>query len=348
VPRRLISDFDLKLIGGKAQDHLNQLLVHVNAAPASRQDRNGLAKCHWQTVTAMARNWLASAELPGKFLFLAVKHAAEVCNYFPLKIDNTHWVTPLELAYGVKPDLRLLFKVFGIAAVCCEIIGDSRLGKFDSQSIPMIAVGHCPNSTGLQFYNPANGTFVSSIDYKFQHHVTNCAYFGMKYQPGSFSYRLDESTSVFAPVFNIDSSVYVHTHSPPSVPTVIGIPTYSAPNIYTVAFKDGSISEYTTDLLSAVDVSSSPSLLPPWIKDGANATLFLHSMSKPRHGKLQLSTSDDEWYFYPGRSTDGILLSDLSANYQNFLDTGQLFKGHAKFKNVYDTRTQLGLKDCVL
>ena len=25
----------------------------------------------------------------------------------------------------------------------------------------------------------------------------------------------------------------------------------------------------------------------------------------------------------------------------------QLFKGHAKFKNVYDTRTQLGLPDCV-
>jgi hypothetical protein len=42
-PKRLISDFDMKLIGGKARDHLNSLL-HVNAAPAMRQDRNGLAK----------------------------------------------------------------------------------------------------------------------------------------------------------------------------------------------------------------------------------------------------------------------------------------------------------------
>jgi hypothetical protein len=39
---------------------------------------------------------------------------------------------------------------------------------------------------------------------------------------------------------------------------------------------------------------------------------------------------------------------DLSANYQTLLDTGQLFKSHAKFKNVHDVRTQLGLKDCIL
>jgi len=42
------------------------------------------------------------------------------------------------------------------------------------------------------------------------------------------------------------------------------------------------------------------------------------------------------------------LLPDLSANFQSLVDTGQLFKGNSKFKNVYDTRTQLGLKDCVL
>jgi hypothetical protein len=39
VPKRLISDFDLKLIGGKARDYLNQLFIYVNAAPAYRQDK---------------------------------------------------------------------------------------------------------------------------------------------------------------------------------------------------------------------------------------------------------------------------------------------------------------------
>jgi hypothetical protein len=289
VPKRLISDFDLKLIGRKARDHLNKLLAHVNAAPASRQDRNGLAERHWQTVTATARNWLASAELPGTFWFYAVKRAAEICNYFPLKLPDHPFITPLELAYGVKPDLRLLFKVFGLAAVCRERVGDTWLGKFDSQSIPIIAVGCCPNSNGLQFYNPVNGTFVSSIDYKFQNHVTSDAYFGLKYKPGSFIYCLNESTSIFAPKYNIDSSVYVNTHPPPSIATVIGIPSYSAPDVYTVAFKDGSISEYTEDMLSAVNNISSTlslSLLPYWVVEGANATLFLSSMSKPHHGTL--------------------------------------------------------------
>jgi len=104
------------------------------------------------------------------------------------------------------------------------------------------------------------------------------------------------------------------------------------------------------DFLSVANVSTStvsPSLLPPWVRDGANATLFLNSMSKPSHGKMKLS-STEEWHFYPGRSTEGILLQDLAANIQQLLDTGQLFKGHSKFKNVYDTRSQIGLKVCVL
>ncbi len=88
LPKRLISDFDTKLIGGKAREHLNGLRIHINAAPAFHQDRNGLAKRHWQTLTAMARNWLASAELPAKIWFFAVKRASEICNYFPLKLEN--------------------------------------------------------------------------------------------------------------------------------------------------------------------------------------------------------------------------------------------------------------------
>jgi len=79
-PKRLITDFDLKLIGCKARDHLNSLLIHINAAPAMRQDKNGLAERHWQTVVSMARSWLASAELPATFWFYAVRRAAEICN----------------------------------------------------------------------------------------------------------------------------------------------------------------------------------------------------------------------------------------------------------------------------
>jgi hypothetical protein len=139
--------FYMKLIGGRARDYLNSLLINMNSAPAYRQDKNGLAEHHWQTLVAMAKNWLASAELPGSFWFFAVKRAAKVCNYFPIQLPCGSWSTSLELAHQIKPDLGSLFLLFSVAAVCRERNRDVPLGKFDAQSISMIAVGCCPNST---------------------------------------------------------------------------------------------------------------------------------------------------------------------------------------------------------
>jgi hypothetical protein len=352
----LISDFDLKLIGGRAREYLNSLLIHVNAAPSSHQDKNGLVERHWQTILAMARNWLASAELPASFWFYAVHRAAEVCNYFPYKLEKGTFITPFELVHKVKPDLRVLFPMFGLAAVRRDRLGDTSLNKFEPQSVFMIAVGRCQNSNGLQFYNPANGTFVSSIDYKFQLHPTSGAHFNFKYQPGVFVYRLDETTMIFTTKLTLDSDVLIHTHFPPSRAKVIGIPCYASPDIYTVLFADGTIAKYShqNNILEAAPTPVTPSQiqssLPSWIQSGVNATLFLSHMTKLRHGKL-LHTEDDKWFFCPGHTLDlakGILLSDFSANCQEFLDTGQLYRGHTKFKRVYHTRHQIHLCDSVL
>jgi hypothetical protein len=46
--------------------------------------------------------------------------------------------------------------------------------------------------------------------------------------------------------------------------------------------------------------------------------------------------------------TQGIPLPDLSATIQHLLDTGQLFRGHCKFRHVYNARAQIQLRDCVL
>ena len=355
APKRLVTDFDLKLIGGKARDYLNSLLIHVNAAPSHHQDKNGLVERHWQTMVCMARNWLASAELPSTFWFYAVRRASEVCNYFPYRLEDGNITTPFELAHKEKPDLRVLFKPFSLAAVRRERVGDMNITKFDSQSLPMICVGRCPHSNGLQFYNPSNGTFVSSIDYVFINGSTAGARFGYNYQPGMFIYKLDETTTIYQPKFVLDSEVYVHTHSPPHVAKVVGLPSYDRPSIYTVQFADGSLSEYSDsdNILEAKPSStkSSPNaLLPHWIQNGTNVTLFLSNMQKPKHGKLYQNTTL-EWVFCPGNSKDvnnGVVLPDLSASIQQLLDSGQIFKGHAKFKRVYSARAQLQLHDCVL
>ena len=126
--------------------------------------------------------------------------------------------------------------------------------------------------------------------------------------------------------------------------------------MYTVKFKDDSIAEYDISeniLEASPPLSSVPkvNLLPDWIKGGTNVTLFLNSMTKPRHGKLFQQENTDIWTFCPGNTTDlakGIVLDDLSSNCQSLLDTGQLFRGHAKFHRVYQTRNQFQLWHCVL
>ncbi len=144
-----------------------------------------------------------------------MNRAAEVCNYFPFPLEDGSFTTPFELAHQMKPYLRVLFKLFSLSAVCRERLGDDKLTKFDSESVPMIAIGRCSNSNGLLFYNPTSGTIISSIDYVLQPNVTSGAHFGYRYQPGTFIFRLDESTTVFNPKFPLESKVLVHTHSPP-------------------------------------------------------------------------------------------------------------------------------------
>jgi hypothetical protein len=56
---------------------------------------------------------------------------------------------------------------------------------------------------------------------------------------------LVETPTIHQPKLALDSRVLIHTHSPPHVAKVIGLPSYDRPDIYTVLFADGSISEYS-------------------------------------------------------------------------------------------------------
>ncbi len=196
---------------------------------------------------------------------------------------------------------------------------------------------------------------MSSIDFTFQPNVTSGARFGYKYQSGTAIYRLDETTAIYAPTFPLDSQVLVHSHAPPHKATIIGTPSYSRPDIYTVKFHDNSIAEYSLsdNILETLPLSSSipsMSLLPDWVKGGSTATLFLTEMSKPKHGRLYMH-DDNQWYFCFGNTSDitkGVLLSDLPANCQRLLDSGQLFRGHTKFSRVYKVRHQAQLHNSVL
>jgi len=73
IPRHLITDFDLKLIGGISREYLNSMLIHVNAAPSHYQDKNGLVERHWQTMVSMAWDWLSFLLPFGSLLFVVLQ-----------------------------------------------------------------------------------------------------------------------------------------------------------------------------------------------------------------------------------------------------------------------------------
>jgi hypothetical protein len=95
-------------------------------------------------MVSMAHNWLASAELPSSYWFYAIKCTAEVCNYFPFKMEDGSYSTPFELVHHTN----LIFKFSSTFCFCCRSSRKSHdnLGKFALQSLPMITIGKCPNS----------------------------------------------------------------------------------------------------------------------------------------------------------------------------------------------------------
>ena len=54
VPKKFHSDFDKKLIGGKALKWILTNKSNIIAAPAGRQSSNGLVERTWRTVVQMA------------------------------------------------------------------------------------------------------------------------------------------------------------------------------------------------------------------------------------------------------------------------------------------------------
>ena len=54
VPKRFHSDFDKKLIGGRALKWIHEQKSKIIAAPAGRQSSNGLVEHTWRTIVQMA------------------------------------------------------------------------------------------------------------------------------------------------------------------------------------------------------------------------------------------------------------------------------------------------------
>ena len=58
TPKRFHSNFDKKLIGGRALKWIREQKSKIIAAPAGRQSSNGLVERTWRTIVTMARAYI--------------------------------------------------------------------------------------------------------------------------------------------------------------------------------------------------------------------------------------------------------------------------------------------------
>ena len=344
-PKRLLCDFDTKLIRGESETFLKSNGVQVQSAPAERQMQNGLAERNWQSIVRQARGWLTSNLLPSEFWFYAIKRAAEVSNYLPIKANNVI-TTPFELAYDRKPDMRSLFPLFSIGYFRKVRDGDVQRDKYDSHSLRGIAIGKSNDSDGLVFYHPTTKTFHDTSDYKLDPTLASGPAFGLKYNGGiHFKVYNNASDSMKPPTYPPESVVQVTIDNQIHQATVIDTPKDN--NLYTLQLSDGSIHQIEESSIQpapATAEEATEQTIPSWITTSGKATLYLPTMKRPKQGYLRQKPSQ-EWEFIPGRSktsnTIAIPLPDFEPQVFSMIEKFQLYEGHKRFDKIREDHDKI-------
>ena len=140
-PRQILTDFDHKLCGQRVLDYFTDpnpsVSCTIKSVSSDHQNRNGLSERNRRSVLRMSCGWLASALLPTKFWWFALKRATKISNYIPIKLDNK-LTTPFQLVYGMKPDLYNLFPLFSVAYISKHKDGTKARLNLHSKSIRAI------------------------------------------------------------------------------------------------------------------------------------------------------------------------------------------------------------------
>ena len=353
IPKRIITDFDHKLMGQKVISHFSQpdgtTIFEstppppiIEATPPNKQNQNGLAESNWKSILQMARAWLSSHLLPSKFWWYALKRATEISNYIPIKINNKI-TTPFELTYGIKPDLRFLLPMFSVAYLSRHRDGNITRKNTHSHSIRAILVGRDPSSTSFLFYHPGTQKTLTSDTFTIDETLPSGPAFRLEYDGGLYFNRYtDFNDKIRPPLFIPEQTVFITSHNPPLKATILTVPTSPIDRVYTVTLDDGSIQQLFENELSHtdpnIDISTNnppTTFFPTWINSNiTKATLYLPNMSKPTRGYLILR--DNEWHFRHGNKTTNasIPLPDFYSTAHTLCKNLQLFEGHPRHKTI--------------
>ncbi len=89
----------------------------------------------------MARAFITDMQMPRTYWYWALRQSVQVSNYIPCTVEGIS-TTPHVLVYGVKPDIRILFRMFSVGFFKHLRDGQNyRSGISESKSMQGIALG---------------------------------------------------------------------------------------------------------------------------------------------------------------------------------------------------------------
>jgi hypothetical protein len=134
----------------------------------------------------MGHAFVTDMQMPCAYWYWALCQSVQVMNYIPCTVEGISNI-PHELVYGVKHNLRVLFRMFNNGLFCHLKDGTHHhSGISDSKSMQGIAMGHCHKLDGMIFYCPRNKQLYTSSDCKLDEgqHTPNT--FNLRYDGGIF------------------------------------------------------------------------------------------------------------------------------------------------------------------
>jgi hypothetical protein len=165
LPTTFHSDFDQKLIGGKALRWIKENSSRLIATPSNRQSSNGLVERTWQSIVRMARAYTTEKQVGREYWWFAVHHASHMINQIPGRLGRK-LTSPFELVHGTKPDASTWFELFSVGFFAQDSDdGDTRT-KTQAQTSAGIAVGRDTRANTVVFYNPLTRSYYRPPNFK--------------------------------------------------------------------------------------------------------------------------------------------------------------------------------------
>lgn len=280
LPRRFHSDFDKKLIGGKALRYILSNKSNIIAAPAGRQSSNGLVERTWRTIIEMGRAYMSEKQMPRDYWFFAIRQAVLMLNQTPGRLGRK-LTTPYELVHGVKPDSRTWFELFsvGFFAHDTDLATNEARTTSQAQTIAGIAVGRDASTNTITFYSPVTRKYYRPPAFKLDESLLPTTMFPkhIHYDGGLTCGRLRHNTDPTPEPFPPGTRVTITRDGVSSTGTIQNVPIFhtsivspsssddsstseSSPSSssYVVHFDDGTSADVTyEDLISSMPEHSS-------------------------------------------------------------------------------------------